>query len=387
MAKYTVACEICKTDFTVQLVGPTRDRDWKLNHYTWICDECKEKARQEENAKAAAVNESAGLPELNGSEKQIAWAETIRAKKITEIDKPLNDRDLEYLKKRAHRQGILDADKKIDIAIISIKSKTSASWWVDSRDYNAKILLLEELKTVKLPEEQVKIEAEKVMEAEVKTESTIRPEKPITETVAEITCTQNAIKISFPERNDQFRELVKFKLGYTWNSPCWTRQIGITDGDIKDRAAETGHKLLAAGFCIRIIDEDLRQKATLGQYEPECKKWITAPVSHPNKLGIWWKKDAGDYYTRAKRIPGAKWISPSMKISVEQFDEVIGFAEVHGFKISPGAQKLIEQARKAKKEALTVNIKLEPESISFDTGELPVLEIPEEVTVDDEFKD
>jgi len=387
MAKYTVTCEKCGIDITVQLTGPNRDRQWAIDHWTWICDECKELIRKEENEKAAKINESAGLPELKGSDKQIAWAETIRAKKVSELDKSLSDNDLEYLKKRAHRQGIADADKKIDIAIVSIKSKTSASWWIDSRDYNAEMLLLEELKTVKLPEEQIQIEVQKVIEAEVKLEATVRPEHPITETVAEITHTQDTVKISFPERNDQFREIVKFKLDYTWDAPCWTRKMGVTDENIKDRAAEAGYKLLAAGFCIRIIDEDLRQKAISGQYKTECKKWITSPLSFPGKLGIWWKKDSGDYYARARRIPGAKWISPSIKVPAEHYEEVLGFAEVHGFQVTPGAQKIIDQAKKAKEEALTVNIKLEPERRLFDIGKPPVLEIPEEVTVNDEFKD
>ena len=388
MAKYTVICEICKTDFTVQLVGPTRDRDWKLSNWIWICDNCKDKAHQEENEKASAVNEASGLPVLSGSEKQIAWAETIRASKIEQINKFLSDSyNLDCLKKRADRRKIVDADKKIDMAIISIKSKTSASWWIDSRDFSAESFIVEELNVVNLPEEQAKIEAQKATEADVKAEATVRPEHPVTETVAEITCTQDTVKISFPEKNDTFRELVKTKLCYSWDSPCWIRKISMTDGDMQDRAAETGHKLLANGFCIRIIDRGLRQKAISGEYVPECKKWITSLVSYPEKLVIWWKKEAGDYYTRAKRIPGARWISPSMKVPVEQYEEVLGFAEVHGFKVSAGAQKLIEQAKKAREESLTVNIKPVPESKLFDTGNPPILEVPEGVMVDDEFKD
>lgn len=66
MAKYDVECPECGDSYAVQLYGNSRDREWKLDNWDWTCDECKERARQEENKKAAAANAEAGLPALTG---------------------------------------------------------------------------------------------------------------------------------------------------------------------------------------------------------------------------------------------------------------------------------------------------------------------------------
>lgn len=64
----------------VQLFGKMEDREKKIAWYATIdCPECQAEAKAEE-AKAA------GLPELTGSEKQIAWALSIRQKFVDEVE-------------------------------------------------------------------------------------------------------------------------------------------------------------------------------------------------------------------------------------------------------------------------------------------------------------
>ena len=75
MAKYTVL-HACGHDQTHQLFGPHRDRDRKIQWLeTTLCSDCW-KQSQQESAKDA-TNELR-LPQLEGSEKQVAWAERIR---------------------------------------------------------------------------------------------------------------------------------------------------------------------------------------------------------------------------------------------------------------------------------------------------------------------
>lgn len=64
----------------VQMYGKHSERGRKV---VWmeknvLCDECAAKARDEGNRKAAATNAEAGLPSLTGTEKQVAWAESLR---------------------------------------------------------------------------------------------------------------------------------------------------------------------------------------------------------------------------------------------------------------------------------------------------------------------
>ena len=48
-------------------------------------DNCAECKRAEANAKATSKNQEAGLPALEGSEKQISWAESLRAKRVKQL--------------------------------------------------------------------------------------------------------------------------------------------------------------------------------------------------------------------------------------------------------------------------------------------------------------
>lgn len=79
MAKYTVT-HTCGHEREYQLYGKHTERDRKIE---WLsgqeCPECRRKAEEEVAKKEA---DELGLPELEGSEKQVKWANTIRAKFI-----------------------------------------------------------------------------------------------------------------------------------------------------------------------------------------------------------------------------------------------------------------------------------------------------------------
>ena len=74
---------------TVELFGKTADRERKI---AWlekngICEECKKAEREAADRAAAESAKENGWVELKGSEKQIAWAESIRAEKMAEMGK------------------------------------------------------------------------------------------------------------------------------------------------------------------------------------------------------------------------------------------------------------------------------------------------------------
>lgn len=82
MAKYEInyACGCVKT---VNLYGHHKDRERTIEWLkTQECPECK---RRRENEESAAKAKAAGRPELTGTEKQIAWANTIRENTVAEI--------------------------------------------------------------------------------------------------------------------------------------------------------------------------------------------------------------------------------------------------------------------------------------------------------------
>jgi len=131
MAWTKVECRACKREFEVQLYGPMRDREWKVEHYNWLCDDCKARQREEEARKAAEQSKAMELPELVGTEKQVKWALQIRLNAIKEIEKQIE------VEKAV--EGI-DPDGKPDqieilmrLGFAEMLKETKASWWIDNR--------------------------------------------------------------------------------------------------------------------------------------------------------------------------------------------------------------------------------------------------------------
>jgi hypothetical protein len=64
------------------------------------------------------------LPELTGSEKQIKWAESLRAKFIDQANAMLE----KHPSPAASEKRFIDAVAKV------LDDQTTAAWWIDSRD-------------------------------------------------------------------------------------------------------------------------------------------------------------------------------------------------------------------------------------------------------------
>lgn len=383
MAKYDVECPQCGTSYTVQLYGPGKDRQWKLDNWDWTCDDCKENARQQKNAEAAKANAESGLPPLTGSEKQIAWAETIRKQKIATVEEEIN-------KMPGEKKG-QSVYPRLMAAVQKIRERTSSHWWIENREMHIRLLIEEEFKNTETPLPPEEQNIAKQAEAEAKIEATVRPESPVTETVAEITVKEDIVEIHFPEKREDFRELVRFKLGYSWdkNKTAWSRRIGIKTGSSQDRAAEAGNKLLAAGFPIRIFDADIRARAINGQYEPECHRWIMKRTAnqYTGWFSISWPRGE-DFFRAAKKLPGSKYDKPDIVVPAEQFEQVLDFAEMYEFNLSPGAQELAEIARKLRDSVLTAKVEIRDDAVMPEPGKRPrKLDIPEKVEVSGEFKE
>jgi hypothetical protein len=384
MAKYTVT-RSCGHDEVVNLIGPHKNREWRLENVEphKLCYECYQRElaekREKDNVEAAEAAKDMKLPVLTGSEKQITWAETLRQQLISRIEQEI----------------YVERDKTISMeaieALESIKNtRTEARWWIDHRHLNGSGWSYE-IETLLSKEYEV-ISNKRLVPAEVvadaKVEATVRPEKPVTETVAEIRTLDNGIQIVFPEKREDFREIVKKQLKMEWEG-SWKRKLISKNGTPADRAAEAGHRLLAAGFPIRIYDEAIRQAAIAGTYETECTRWIQLRTGEKYKgwLAISWDR-SDDFYKVAKRLPGARWSSPSMVVPVENFEEVLDFAKIYGFKVSEMAFGAIDQAKKIKKATLVVNVDAPEKRERFiAAGKPPTLEVPGEVVVLDEFAD
>ena len=383
MASYTVI-RSCGHEEVVYLFGNTKERERRLEHSEpfKLCRSCAEKEliaqRERENQEAAEAAKQMQLPPLTGSTKQVPWSETLRQKMLADIDK-INHK---YLK--ADNRN----NPKLLLAIDFIRSKTEARWWIDHRDLSDYELM--ELVAAEYEEAKVaSIQPPEEVITESLAEATVRPENPITETVAEITAKKDSIEISFPEKRDDFRTLMRKTLKMEWDGK-WKRELSPWNGTPEDRAAEAGHRLLSKGYIIRIFDEKIRMKAIAGEYERECSNWILALVEgkHKGWLSIRWNKNNDDYYKVARRLPGSQYRKPTVIVRPEHYEEVLDFAQMYGFKFGEKALALIENAKKTKMDSLIATVD-DPEPKERVTALClpPVLEIPTDLEVDDEFRD
>lgn len=141
MAKYEIKMS-CGHVETIQLFGKMTDRDKKI---AWleehgICTACY-KARQdaahaEETAAAKAKADEENLPELNGSEKQVNWALSIRAKKFEALNEMFANANANATdEQRQQNQIALQAAKNV------LASKTESRFWIDNRNTPARKLI------------------------------------------------------------------------------------------------------------------------------------------------------------------------------------------------------------------------------------------------------
>lgn len=364
MAWEYVSCADCGAEYRVQMYGRASQRKWRVENWDSLCDDCL--ARRREEAREAAVKEAEemGLPDLTGTEKQIKWAVTIRDRLVKSIEETMQKNPSEY------RPEAYDY----------LCGITESSFWIDHRDTVAAYLLKSAEKHIPA----AVVAADEETQDEAKIEATVRPGKPITETVAEIRIIADHIEVKFPEKREDFWRIIKKGSGYRWEGTHWQRTITKFSGPIEDRAAEIGRKLLAANFVIRIYDEKIRVMAVSGDYQPEITRWVMKDVKS-GKFRINWGRDE-DYYQTAKRIAGSRYEKPYITVPPEQYEEVLDFAQMHDFTLSDGAKELIEITKTEKEAMLTVSVDM-PKTEKHDPTVKPVLAVPETVEIPDDLKD
>lgn len=129
MGKYTVTHSCGHTE-EVALFGPEKDRTSKIQ---WMskapCLACK---RAVETERANTATKDLNLPQLIGTEKQITWAQTIRAKLIPEYTAEVNKVAARRIS--PDNPNAAKGRAMMDGLITAYKAQTAASYWIDRRD-------------------------------------------------------------------------------------------------------------------------------------------------------------------------------------------------------------------------------------------------------------
>ena len=80
------------------------------------------------------------VAELKGSEKQIVWAEQIRAKKIAEFEAAATRAAAATPEQK---KGHEDTDRKIALLREKLNTESDCRWWIDRKDDGLSMLLKE----------------------------------------------------------------------------------------------------------------------------------------------------------------------------------------------------------------------------------------------------
>lgn len=321
-------CETCgqkysRPTYTSTATSETK-RFWREKEGTayGICSECYKKEQTEKREKA--MSES-GLPELTGSEKQIEWATKIRFEK--------------YETSKGYTKNMTPKGAEIYDRLFGM---TEAKFWIDNRDEGFRELV-KVIMDMAPPDVEAEIKAEEKKEADEKKESqkqsVLQPESPVDETPVEIRVSDDSVAI-VSKKDDRIINICR-GMGYKWESGAWRRTMTYRTGIAVDRAAEIGNKLLNIGFPIIIENAEASEKAVNATFEPEHTRWIGVSKDEPKSFFINWKERNDRLYETAKSLPKAKWVKPDVEVSIKYFREVEEFAELMGFRFSPGALKTI----------------------------------------------
>lgn len=362
-----------------------------------LCDDCK--AAQREQSKIAAQKNAANdLPALSGTDKQVAWAETLRENRMGNLDListlfngeelPSDTPSIKAFYARSEFGDLqnqrVDADTWAVFCELLV-DQAKASWWIDNQKLTA-AGLMHSMRALIVGKIMAVKEAAPEPDADVLLMPEQRNDCPH---IAELgISTSNAITAVLPAKNEPFRLLMHAQ-GFKWDKSRWVRALTPMTGSAKERIAELAHALMAAGFMVSIHDQEARELAKSGAFEPEHRNWFSAVVKGPMAgwfLASWGRQD--DYYSALRALSGSRFNQGHLYLPASSADEVQEFAEVHGFRLTPGAQALVKEYHAAIAAGAVVEVKpgQAPRLVRID--EVPaVLPVPECVEVADDLLD
>lgn len=125
--QYTIK-HTCGHSEVVQIYG-TNSHGERERKSSWMESKpCRECERVAQTATAKTQAEAMGLPTLTGSEKQVAWAESLRAEVVRLITKRVDEQAARTPVDREHE--VVAARSAFAEAIAK---HTDARWWIDNR--------------------------------------------------------------------------------------------------------------------------------------------------------------------------------------------------------------------------------------------------------------
>lgn len=242
----------CGCDGHIQVYGPTKDRQRKAD---WIadkkdCDDCYADRIEKERAEAVVIAKAQAaewdLPELEGSEKQVAWAERIRATVIKAFEK--SNAEMSGMK----RLPMMEEGQTM------ILSRVNATFWIDEmRTYNemnvANVQRLCE-STVKKAQPEVRMVGPTVVKPEGR--------EPISSVA--IQHKPGEVWLTTARKEDEsFIEELK-DIGFRWDG-TWAPSVPVTPVGLDAIAAGIARGILDMGYTVIIPQPTVAELVVSGR--------------------------------------------------------------------------------------------------------------------------
>jgi hypothetical protein len=179
----------------------------------------------------------------------------------------------------------------------------------------------------------------------------VSPPDPVCFEPAKIEVSGNAVRAWLPHRDEGFVNVV-YPLGYRWGGAAWHQSFAQWQHPVVDRAVELAVLLLNAGFIVQ-PPSDLVSRVIAGDYTPLPATWVKRRTKGrcTDWFEITWPENGPDFYRKAALIRGAKVYPNVALVPKALYDDVLDFAQTHGFAVSAGALNLAAIA-KAERDAM-----------------------------------
>lgn len=357
MAKYH-GTHVCGHEGIACVIGPIKDRQWKIDKYfERKCPDCEQQEREQkikkENYEARKKSEEMELPQLTGTEKQIAWANTLRLQ-FVELETMYSSIKQEiswYLYENNMDASIVSNVKDDMIFLVKdkiISEQKTSSFWINHRcDIKKEFIkqIISYATRVYIPEEVIK-------------ETIIEPESVNHLGYVEIIADEDKVSAKY-EKDYDFINIVR-SLGYKWSGTVWERCITSTSGSSFDRAAELGNKLLIYGFRVMIQDQDIRNAAINATFETETDRWIIAPNNYDKYVQAICNDDR-DLTSKLLHITHSRLKQGRLLLPLSSYEEIEEVCEIHKFKVTKKAQQRIDTYKANEESAEIARITIQKE--------------------------
>ncbi len=311
----------------VQAFGNRSDRERKAN---WLaerraCEPCfaaeREAQQKAEQEAAKAQAEEWELPALEGTEKQVAWAERIRADLVKAIEAVRALGNLETC----------DPDGFFEEGVVDVLARSDVQFWIDTvRGWDLHVTRLRD--DIRYIGKQARKEIGKAGP------TIVQPEGQIA--VSQVTIRHEPGEILLTttrKESDALVERIK-DIGFRWSSDHWYFHCTPSPVPLDNVAAGVASEVLAMGYSVVLPQPTVVDVLSSGEFERDPVRKL---VTHKDGKAflLRWRKSDG-IYDVVKSLPGARWDSPYMKVPATASNEVMDLAERLGFWISDTARDL-----------------------------------------------